>query len=144
MTCESINSKMLLYIDGNLNHEEVIQFEEHLLSCKKCKTLFEQVSNTYALIDTEKNTAIANSDYAEQIWQQAQKTKRMVQPVNTLRISVITTLAAAGIALGIMVGGTFNKVNLQGASTENWEQLADEYFPEPELDYISSINPETE
>lgn len=144
MTCESINSKMLLYIDRNLNHKEAIQFKEHLLSCKKCKTLFEQVSCTYALINTEKDLAIASSNNAKQIWQQAQQSKRIVQPVNMLRISVITTLAAAGIALGIMVGGTFNKLNLQGTSTETWKQLADEYFPEPELDYITSINLETE
>ncbi|MBN1989852.1 MAG: zf-HC2 domain-containing protein [Bacteroidales bacterium] len=144
MTCKTLNNKMLLYIDGNLSSNESIKLEEHLHSCEKCKKLFEQVSQTYALINEEKGLAEADKDFASQIWKQVHKNRELKQTPSIIKLSIITTLAAAGIALGVIVGGTFNEISLQNTNTETWEQLADEYFPEPSLDYITSINLETE
>lgn len=56
MKCRKFQNNIIFYIDGDLTQVLSLEFEKHLEFCIHCKQLFENVSNSYALLESKKIT----------------------------------------------------------------------------------------
>ena len=133
MNCKEVNSKLIKYIDKELEANQLTQFEEHLSVCSECRMLAEEMSLVYSSIETEKNSFAPNPFMGEKIWAKIQSSQEnQTETVTPIRRVSLAYIAAAGIFLGIALGTLFSNLIFTGAneSTEQtWTQLADEYFP---------------
>lgn len=129
MSCKLTNNNLLNYIDGNLDTPSQQKVKEHLESCLECHEKFVHLKSIYGLIEIEKQTVIPNPFLSSRIWE---KVNQVNVPIIPLRRFTIATIAAAGLAIGIVIGSLFNTTNkfsISSTSNQTWEQLADDYFP---------------
>lgn len=135
MNCKAIQKQILSYLDGELHGEMAINFEKHITDCKNCQNEIERLKNAYGIIEAEKMEFKENPFMSTRVLATLNKMNEIGVPKHsvTLRYLTISSLAAAGIAIGIVIGSLFSSA---GSSTESiaasqeWEQLANEYMPE--------------
>lgn len=133
MNCKEVNTRIIAYIDRELDDSQRAQFAEHLSVCSKCKELVSRMQLVYGEIEVEKNEFSPNPFLGNKVWQKIQDSNSAERvPIVPLRKMSIAYIAAAGIFLGIALGTFFSSVLFDSStdSTEQtWTQLADEYFP---------------
>ena len=132
MSCKNKNINLIGYLDGELTPEQKQKVESHLASCQDCQNLLYTLKQTYGIIEQEKEQYQANPYLANKIWNKLQdNSNRVAAPIIPLRRTAIASIAAAGIAFGIAIGSLLNSslTNVNDASSNEWTQLADEYFP---------------
>jgi len=143
MKCKDENKKMLQYLDGELNIPESLAFEQHLNECESCKSELNQLKLLYALIDEEKQEYTPNPFFANVVVAKISNAKNENLERSSLRRYItITSLAAAAVFFGIVIGTIFsnNSNSFDFSSTQSLEQLADDYMPEYESDPYQFIN----
>lgn len=134
MNCKAIHKQILSYLDGELHGEMASNFEKHITDCKNCQNEVERLKAVNSFIADEKMEFKANPFMSARVLAKL-SSKELSIPKHkvTLRYLTISSLAAAGVTIGIIIGSLFSSINTTSeiASTDQeWEQLADEYMPE--------------
>lgn len=134
MNCKAIQKQILSYLDGELQGEMAINFEQHIMDCSHCQNEIEHLKVVNNIIEGEKMEFKANPFMSVRVLAKL-SSKGVSVPKHkvTLRYLTISSLAAAGVTIGIIIGTLFSSINntTELASNEQeWEQLADEYMPE--------------
>lgn len=134
MNCKAIQKQILSYLDGELHGEMAINFEKHITDCKNCQSEVERLKIVNSIIDTEKTEFKPNPFMSARVLAKlSSKEVSIPKHKATLRYLTISSLAAAGVTIGIIIGSLFSSVNTTtdiASTTQEWEQLADEYMPE--------------
>jgi len=138
MDCKNYNKQLYQYLEGELSENVAMQLEEHLTKCRSCENALIHLQRISQLIVEEKNQFTPDPFMSARIISKLTKSEHKIEkPKYTLRYLSITTLAAAGILIGILVGSLFasntsflEDTNLTSASSSAFDQLADEYMPE--------------
>lgn len=134
MNCKAIQKQILSYLDGELHGEMAINFEKHITSCKNCQNEVERLKIVNSIIDTEKAEFNPNPFMSARVLAKL-SSKEVSIPKHkvAIRYLTISSLAAAGVTIGIIIGSLFSSVNTSteiASTDQEWEQLADEYMPE--------------
>lgn len=132
MNCKTVNTNLSSFIEGNLPFETQQEIAIHLNSCSQCKHQLQVLKSVLEEVENEKSELIANPFLAQKIWSMAEP---MVAPIIPLRAKTIVTIAAAGLAIGFIIGSLTNNFNSNSiqSSDQTWEQLAEDYFPSDNL-----------
>lgn len=136
MNCKDYQKQIILLLDGKLHQELANELNSHLNGCKSCREALDKLSNAYNLIELEKSEFKCNPFLSAKVL--AKIDNKRVSNSNagaSLRYLTTVSLAAAGIALGILIGTLYNKNSYTELSStvKTWDQqLADEYMPEVE------------
>ncbi len=127
MNCKTVNTNLSSFIEGNLPFEAKQEIAIHLNSCSQCKYKLQVLKSVLEEVEIEKNELNANPFLAQKIWSMAEP---MVAPIIPLRTKTIVTIAAAGLAIGLIIGSVTNYFNTNSiqSSDQTWEQLAEDYF----------------
>lgn len=132
MKCKEANNNFINAIEKSLNTGEQSAFEMHLISCKSCSKSFRRFRNVYQSINTEVEEFTPNPFLAQKVWEKATANSNAIKvPIVPFPRSAIVSIAAAGIALGIVIGTLLSTSSQSTISTksEYYLQLADDYFP---------------
>lgn len=132
MKCKEINNSFIYAIEKSLSSDEQSAFEKHLISCNSCSKSYQRFRNVYQSINTEVEEFTPNPFLAQKIWEKATaKTNTIKTPIVPFRRSAIVSIAAAGVALGIVLGTLLNSSSQStvNAKSEYYLQLAEDYFP---------------
>lgn len=133
MNCKNYNKQLYQYLDGELPKDMAMQFEQHIKDCKSCENALIKLQVLNKLISDEKNEFVADPFMSSRVISRLSKSEPVAEQNFTLRYLTITSLAAAGIVIGIFIGSLFasNSTLFEDTtSTLAFEQLADEYMPE--------------
>lgn len=134
MNCKNYQKQIYKYLDGELPPDAAMQFELHIKSCKACELTLANLQAVNKLIEDEKNEFKPNPFITSRVISKLSNEESFsAEPRYTLRYLTIATLAAAGIAIGIMIGSLFaSKTTLLENSSSSLavDQLADEFMPE--------------
>jgi len=88
----------------------------------------------YNIIDDEKTEYKPNPFMSARVMVKLSKSNASTpQKSVMLRYLTVSSLAAAGVTIGIIIGTLFSSISTTSESIANaqeWEQLADEYMPE--------------
>jgi len=148
MNCKNYNKHFYQYLDGELPEGMAMQIEEHIKSCKSCEHALEMLKNVNKLIEEEKNEFKPDPFMSARIISKLTKSEtHVIEPSYSLRYLTITSLAAAGIIIGIFIGSLFtssNPIFEDSSTTTAYEQLADEYMPEVENNPYNLVTVENE
>ncbi|NVO10109.1 MAG: zf-HC2 domain-containing protein [Bacteroidales bacterium] len=136
MSCKDYQKQIILLLDGKLHQKLANELNSHLNGCKSCREALEKLSKAYSLIELEKSEFKNNPFLSAKILAKIDNKRVSSSDAGvSLRYLTIVSLAAAGIALGILIGTLYNKNrSIEASSTiQTWDQqLADEYMPEVE------------
>ena len=144
MECRQTYRILHLYAEGLLGYEDAIGVKQHLDACIECKRRLDVLLRVYAHVEDEKSEYKPNQLLASSVWARANsKPKQYLGSLPPIRAIAITTLAAAGIALGVVLGTIFNGyVERIQLAEQGWQSLTHEYFPDEKLfipyDYIDT------
>ncbi len=134
MNCLAIQKQILSHLDGELHGEMAYDFEQHIKNCITCQKEVDRLKIVNHIIDSEKEEFNIDPFMSTRILAKLSKNKvSATKQIITMRYLAISSLAAAGLMIGIIIGTLFSTVNASSeiSSTEQeWEQLADEYMPE--------------
>lgn len=134
MNCKTIKKQILSYLDGELHGEMATNFDIHIKNCKNCQNEVERLKMVSRIIATEKMEYKVDPFMSARIMAKLNKREVSVpKHIVTLRYLTITSLAAAGVTIGIIIGSLFSTVSTSSESIANaqeWERLADEFMPE--------------
>lgn len=133
MNCKGIKKQILSYLDGELHGEKAIDFKKHITECKNCQNEIERLKSINNIISGEKMEFRENPYMASRVLAKlGNKEASVPKPNMTLRYLTLSSLAAAGVTIGIIIGTLFSSVNssIEITTDQEWEQLADEYMPE--------------
>lgn len=133
MSCKKANKNFLSFLDGDLSTEQHKTIQQHLDGCRTCQDALAKLKEVYSLIEDEKKTIEPNPYLATKVWEKIQH-KNTQTATLTIPMSrrAIITIAAAGVAFGIVIGTLLNTTTpsqIESISDQNWTQLADDYFP---------------
>lgn len=136
MTCQKYQKHILSYLDGELHQEQANEFENHLLSCENCKLELTKSKMVYNLIEAEKSEFKPDPFMSARVVAKITN-KELHASLNTysLRYLAISSLAAAGMAIGVLIGTLYSSttsLSENSTTSQEWDQLADEYMPEVE------------
>jgi anti-sigma factor RsiW len=132
MKCKEVNSNFINAVEKSLGTEEQSAFEMHLISCKSCSKSYQRFRNVYQSINTEVEEFTPNPFLAQKVWEKATAITNTVKtPIVPFRRSAIVSIAAAGVAMGIVIGTLLSSSSQSTVNTksEYYLQLADDYFP---------------
>lgn len=121
MNCDEIRELLSLYIDNNLEEEQMIEIEKHLLVCDACKKEFEGI---VLVINTMKNLpeveipAQFDSRLREELKIASESKRKKVIQNKRIRYSSI----AAVFLIGIFSIAMYNNIN--SADPQNIEGIA--------------------
>lgn len=134
MNCKDYKKHILSYLDGELHQDLAIDFRSHINNCDSCKLEIERLRLAYNLIDTEKSEFKSDPFMSTRVLAKINKTNLSYTTNKySLRYLTIASLAAAGIAFGILIGTLYSTSTPESTSiNQEWDQLADEYMPEVE------------
>jgi anti-sigma factor RsiW len=124
--------KLLSYLDGELDSATRTQLEDHLSSCHECRSSLSLLQRAYGIIDIDKKTLVTNPFLSARVWEKLQLENEVLRtPLFPLPKLAFTSIVAAGLALGIVLGSLVGNNNnfSSTAPTTEWDQLADDYFP---------------
>ena len=135
MSCKRFQKHIIAYLDGELHQELVSELNEHLKNCKSCNKAMANLSTAYGLIESEKSEFKADPFMSARVLAKINAKELHFSTIGvSLRYLTITSLAAAGIAFGILIGTLYstNSSIETSSTTQAWDQLANEYMPEVE------------
>ena len=121
MNCDEIRELISLYIDNNLEEEQMIEIEKHLLVCDACKKEFEEI---VLVINGMKNLteveipAQFDSRLREELKKEAESSRKADKKNKRIRYSSI----AAIFLIGIFSVAMYNSIN--SANPANIERIA--------------------
>ena len=130
MNCKTLPSKILFYLDLELDKSELQSFDAHLSQCISCKTIFNSIASTYKIIEIENHWTASPTFYTRLI----EKYKSSSKPRSvSIVMNILKPLAvAASISMGILIGNGELEVIL----TQNTEaELAEGFAPSIAEDY---------
>ncbi len=134
MNCKNYQKHILSYLDGELNQDVANDLNNHIKECTRCNDALVKLTKAYSIIASEKSEFKADAFMAARVLAKI-KNKEVdnSSKVFSLRYYTIASLAAAGIAIGILIGTLYStNSSVQTPTTQEWDQLADEYMPEVE------------
>jgi len=130
MNCKEYQKQIIAYLDGELQQDLANELNKHISGCKKCNDALTSLKNTYRIIELEKSEFKTDAIMSARV---LAKIKNQEADYSTGRLSLryisIASLAAAGIALGILIGNLYSTNSSSTTSSQAWDQLADEYMP---------------
>ncbi len=136
MNCNNYKKHILSYLDGELHQDWSNDFEKHLTGCDSCKFEVEKLKMAYKLIDAEKSEFKTDPFMSTRVLATLNKTDISTSSSRyPFQYLTIASLAAAGIAIGILIGSLYSTNTSIPETTkvnQEWDQLADEYMPEVE------------
>lgn len=110
MTCLEAQSKIIAYIDGNLDKDEKIDFLQHIKCCDNCK---EELDIYYTMIEgmrqLDNNMQLSKDFHAELDYRMEREMKHNKKRKEFLRSSVCIVIVGV---LGFVVFGYINFLNL--------------------------------
>ena len=133
MNCKEINNNLINAIEKSLSSDKQSAFEAHLSSCKSCAVSYQRFKNIYLTINTEVEKLTPNPFLAQKVWEKA--TTNTIAAKTTIipfKRSAVISIAAAGVALGIVLGTLLNSASPKSTvnpKSDYYLQLADDYFP---------------
>lgn len=134
MSCKKYKKQIISYLDGELHQDMATEFEAHLNSCESCRIELERFQMIDQLIETEKSEFKADAFMSARVLAKINNKAAMSSTVGiSLRYLTLATLAAAGIAVGILIGTLYTSSSTttdSSTTVQAWDQLADEYMPE--------------
>ncbi|MBN1819360.1 MAG: zf-HC2 domain-containing protein [Prolixibacteraceae bacterium] len=108
MKCKSIHNKIIFYLEGNLQKDEMMAIEKHLQICDDCKKFTGELQKTLAIIEKEKIIEVNPFFYtrlksrmqsqSEKVVSSSPVFLRILQPV------AFTVLLLIGVYSGIKIG----------------------------------------
>lgn len=147
MKCKNYNKQLYQYLEGKLPKGMAMEIEKHLIECKVCEYTLLQLKEVDKLIETEKSEFKHDAFLSARIISKLTKSEPIHEPKYTLRYITITSLAAAGLIIGVLIGSLFtssNELIEETSATTAYEQLADEYIPEVENNPYNLVTIENE
>ena len=133
MDCRTINDKISQYLDKELDETQTRQLEEHITTCAHCKKTVDAWVKLYGVLEVEKSEYAANPFLTQRILHRINARRNAEYPSTlTIRRIVVSSLAAAGIFIGVIIGTLFNNSLLTSSNDENdqpWAMVSEEYFP---------------
>ena len=133
MKCNEVNKKILHLLDGTLNETERTIVESHLEECSECNKVAKRAKEIMLVIEQEKDELVNNPFLASKVWSRIHKESIIIESsTSAIRRIAYTSVAAAGILLGIVIGTAINSTFFSKSLIESelmWSQLTDDYFP---------------
>jgi len=134
MNCKKYQKQILSFLDGELHQDMANELSNHIKECKTCSDVLVKLANANTIIASEKSEFKADPFMAARVLAKVKnKEVDYSSKVVSLRYYTVASLAAAGIAIGILIGTLYStNSTIQTPATQVWDQLADEYMPEVE------------
>jgi predicted anti-sigma-YlaC factor YlaD len=133
MNCKEINTNLIAYLENSLSKAVHQAFENHVSACDSCKKMVTNFSKVYNYIDQEKKEYTHNHYLGVKIWNRIETSKHKdVAPMVPFRRFALTSIAAAGLIIGIALGTLLSSLIFTDnnvAADHTWAQLTEEYFP---------------
>ncbi len=123
MNCKKTRTRLLDYIEGNLDPTSSKQTEEHLLSCSDCRGFHEEMQHFNHLMLLEKNTS-SNPFLTNRIMEAVKD--QQVTPQNSRGWSLSKHAAAAAIVL-LIAGGIMGGLQIGDLITSELSSSQEEH-----------------
>ncbi len=125
MDCKETYNSFIYYIEGDLSHEKIIEFDSHINECSSCSKIFNEIKLTYNIIDNEKDVKI-NPFLFTRIKQRLENenlskvSKKYFLYKKALNTVLLSSFIILGIWLGIFMGSINNtdSVNISQTNSE--------------------------
>ena len=110
MNCNEIRELLSLYIDNNLDEEQMIEIEKHLLICAACKKEFEEFD---ILINTMKNLPEVKipTQFDSRLREELKKGREMNRKTSKKALYIRYSSIAAIFVIGIFSIAMYNTIN---------------------------------
>lgn len=147
MNCKNYNQQLYQYLEGDLSEALAMEIKKHIKECKVCEYDLIRLTQVTKLIDAEKSEFKFDPFMSARIITKLTKPEPLADQKYSLRYLTITTLAAAGLIIGILIGSLFTSSSDlidDTSSTAAYEQLADEYMPAVENNPYNLVTIENE
>lgn len=134
MNCKMYQKHILSYLDGELHQKMANELNSHIQECKNCSDALAMLTKANSIIASEKSEFKADAFMAARILAKIKnKEVEYSSKAVSLRYYTVASLAAAGIAIGVLIGTLYSTNSpIQTPTAQEWDQLADEYMPEVE------------
>jgi len=108
MNCSKTHSKLLDYLNGELDQKSITEVDEHLLGCPDCNRFLAELQQFHKLIEAEKKPAY-NPFLTNRIMDAV---KPEQTPVNQVGFRILPKLAKAAAVAILVVGGILSGLEI--------------------------------
>jgi len=129
MDCDKVKQLLSSYIDGELNEEEKIEFDNHIAKCSSCKEEFNDILKVLDILHSIPEVELP-ADFKEGLHKKLVEVKQ--QEIRPFRIRILSSVAAGIMvmfALGIVIfnagGLRQKKFDTDGKTNSAMEQRAE-------------------
>ncbi len=131
MNCKQANRVMLADERMGQNPKTHSDLAHHLKSCAPCSMRFDALTRVFNTIRAEVNSYNPNPFFSARVWSALSEGHgERLGSYPPLRAVTLATIAAAGVVLGIAIGGFFGQLFFGSQAIPcEWTYLAEEYFP---------------
>ncbi len=125
MNCNTLHTKMIFFLEGELPEREMEEIKIHLESCTDCAAFAEEMKKTLAVLETDKTPQLNPFFYTRvkaRLEKQAEDkivTHRTPVFARILQPAIFSVLLLAGIYTGIKIGQPAKINSDQSVYTEN-------------------------
>lgn len=137
MKCKTLHSKLIFFLEKELEQAEMQAIQEHLNSCTDCAHFAEEMKKTLGVIESDKVTEVNPFFYTRVKARLENQTVQQTVAAQSILIRILQPVAFSiillfGIYAGIKVGDTSVKTNgnetlvLQDDLIPYWNELDSE------------------
>ncbi len=127
MNCKNVKQQMIFLAEGSLQPEMAGVMQEHLAQCSQCSHVYQEIEQTLAMIQTEKQVKV-DPWFAGRVEQQLinlqNENKRKVIKLNPaltlVRIIPVAASLIIALFLGIFIGSELNVKFTAGTGEDNF------------------------
>jgi len=131
MDCKIFETKLIAYMDGELSESLAHDMHQHIISCSKCKEMYDFVSMGYQTIQNEKNIQIKPFLYTRIQGRQQSRTPSIFKPVS------IPALAGV-LVMGLVFGFIVSTISFAPQQNKNQEYELAYLFNEMQFENVES------
>jgi predicted anti-sigma-YlaC factor YlaD len=112
MKCHNVQKKLSAYQDRELKPGDQKEIGKHLLSCKSCRTQYEQLERTWEILGGLEETRPAPWFYSQLIIKVKEGRRERVLPAmqHVFQVLKTPTIASILLAFGIVVGSYLGNI----------------------------------
>ena len=114
MSCKYVENKIVDYLEGKVSEEERIKVEDHLLKCRRCRTMVKEVSSVWDYMITP-----TMSELSPYFWTKLHRrilkyekpkvwyVPLLGKPIKYFRPAIIAALFIFGVFFGYKLGDSY-------------------------------------
>lgn len=124
MKCNNTHTKLIFYLDGELDQQESKAIQAHLQECETCHALYSQLKSTLAMAKAPEPSAGFTNKVMEQVFPDKQKSKQFINFTRRIAAAILFLLISSSAVIVLTESRQAQFVEEQTVE----EEFVDYYF----------------